>query len=311
GGDGGRGGDIRFISDGRMTSLLDFRYKRHYEGGRGGHGMGSDRHGKDGEDAVMHVPPGTLITDSGTGERLADLTRDGEEFLCLKGGRGGKGNAHFKSSTRQAPRFAQPGEEGEEMELQLELKLLADVGIIGFPNAGKSTLISRISAAKPKVADYPFTTLVPHLGVVRRDDKDFIVADIPGLVEGAHTGKGLGIRFLKHIERTSLFIHILDLSPDTDRDPMEDFKVIMRELEAFSPELAGRPSVLVLNKVDLTEAREALPGLLKFFTGKGIKVFPVSAVTGDGLTELVDWVGTEVERLKSEGKNGGKKERDS
>ncbi len=301
GGNGGKGGDVKFIADNRLSSLLDFQYKREFSAERGQHGMGSLCSGKNGEDLVIKLPIGTLIKDHETGEILADLTHDGETFLCCKGGRGGKGNAHFATSTHQTPRFAQPGEAGTERHLKLELKLLADVGIIGFPNAGKSTLISHISAAKPKIADYPFTTLVPHLGIVQYGDfGGFVVADIPGLIEGAHEGKGLGIKFLKHIERTRLFIHVLDLSPFTERDPKEDFKVVNNELRSFNPELAAREQVVALNKVDITEANEHLPGLLNFFEGLGIKVIPISAATGKGLGDLVNHVGKEVERIKAE-----------
>jgi GTP-binding protein len=227
------------------------------------------------------------------------MTVEGQEYLSVKGGRGGKGNAHFATSTHQAPKFAQPGEIGEERRIKLILKLLADASIIGYPNAGKSTLISHISAARPKVADYPFTTLVPHLGVVRYGDfKSFVIADIPGLVEDAHKGKGLGTRFLKHIERTGIFIHLLDLAPDTGRDPREDYRVINEELKRFKPDLARRPQVVALNKIDLTEARATAPELLKFFKDKGIKVFQISAATGEGLKGLVEYVGSEVESLR-------------
>lgn len=299
GGDGGKGGDLYFIADGRLSSLLDFKYRREYEAERGQHGMGSLCSGKSGQDLYIRVPAGTVIKDEGSGEIIADMTGDGQVFLCCKAGRGGKGNAHFATSTHQTPRFAQPGEQGESKVLKLELKLLADVGIIGFPNAGKSTLISRISAARPKIADYPFTTLVPHLGVVKYGDfGGFVVADIPGLVEGAHEGKGLGIRFLKHIERTRLFIHVLDLSPFTKRDPVEDFKTVNRELEAFNSELSRRPQVVALNKVDLTEAREKVPELLNFFNALGIKVFPISSATGTGIEDLVNHIGKEIEAIK-------------
>ncbi len=300
GGDGGKGGDVVFEALGGMTSLLDFRYKRRFEAKRGQHGMGKDCHGRNGEELVLKIPVGTLIKDFDTGETLADLTKNGERFVCLKGGRGGKGNAHFKSSTNRAPKFAQPGEEGEELTIKLELKLLADVGIIGFPNAGKSTFISRVSAAKPKVADYPFTTIVPNLGLVRYGDfQSYVVADIPGLVEGAHKGKGLGTRFLKHIERTSLFLHMLDLSPDTGREPLDDYKVINGELRAFDPELAGRETIVVLNKIDIDPEGERALEVLNYFADKGIKVFKISAVTGEGVDELVAFIGSEVERLKS------------
>ncbi|MFQ5736218.1 MAG: GTPase ObgE [Thermodesulfobacteriota bacterium] len=298
GGNGGKGGNVVFVADGRLSSLLDFRYKREYEAGRGGHGEGSLRSGKNGRDLRIKVPVGTVIQELDTGIQLADLVEAGQRYVCCKGGRGGKGNAHFKSSTFQAPRFAQPGEEGEEMNLQLKLKLLADVGIIGFPNAGKSTLISRVSAARPKIADYPFTTLVPQLGIVRFGDYGgFVVADIPGLIEGAHEGRGLGIKFLKHIERTRIFIHVIDISPFNIRDPKEDFEVVNRELEAFNPELTGRPQVVALNKTDITPP-ERVGEMLKFFNTLGIKVFQISAATGKGLDGLIKYVGTEVDRLK-------------
>jgi GTP-binding protein len=299
GGDGGAGGDITFVTNRDLTSLIDFKYKRLYKAGRGQHGMGSNCHGKNGHSLTIRVPVGTIIKDADTGEQLQDMTVEGQEYLSVKGGRGGKGNAHFATSTHQAPKFAQPGEPGEERQIRLILKLLADASIIGFPNAGKSTLISHISAARPKVADYPFTTLVPHLGVVRYGHfKSFVIADIPGLVAGAHEGRGLGTRFLKHIERTGIFIHILDLSPDTGRDPREDFRVINEELKRFKSELALRPQVVALNKIDLTEARETAPELLKFFEDKGIKVFQISGATGEGLKGLVEYVGGEVESLR-------------
>ncbi len=301
GGDGGRGGDVLVRGDAALASLLDFRYKRTFEAGSGKHGSGSLKTGKSGEDVIIRVPRGTLIYDAASGALIADITADGGEIRLLKGGRGGKGNAHFKSSTRQAPRFAQPGEEGEEMEIRLELRLLADVAIIGMPNAGKSTLISRISAARPRIADYPFTTLVPNLGVVRGGDySEFVVVDVPGLVEGAHRGKGLGIRFLKHVERTSLLLHVLDMSDMTGRDPLEDYRTIRNELAAFDPDLAKRPEVVALNKADLTGADERAEGVLPFFRSSGIKVFSISAVTGEGVRGLVTYLGAEIKRLKGE-----------
>ena len=299
GGNGGRGADVVFLADNRLASLLDFQYKREYEAEKGQHGMGSMCSGRDGLDLVIKLPVGTLIKDFDTGEVLADLVADGQSFICCKGGRGGKGNAHFATSTHQTPRFAQPGEPGEERNLKMELKLLADVGIIGFPNAGKSTLISHISAAKPKIADYPFTTLAPNLGIVKFGEfGGFVVADIPGLIEGAHEGRGLGVKFLKHVERTSIFVHMIDLSPITGRDPREDFEIVNRELRAFNAELSKRPQVVALNKTDIPEAEEKARELLKFFNSLGIKVFIISAATGKGLKELVNHVGSEVAELK-------------
>ena len=264
--------------------------------------MGSNRHGRGGRSVRIRVPVGTVIKDAQTGQLLADLTEDGQEFICAKGGKGGLGNARFATPTNRAPRHAQPGMPGEQRELLLELKLLADVGIIGFPNAGKSTLISRMSAARPKVADYPFTTLVPNLGVVRSADSGgFVVADIPGLIEDAHRGRGLGVRFLKHTERIYIFIHLVDPSPETGRDPVEDFRTINRELGAYNPGLLKKPQVVALNKMDLPEARERAESVLKFFHTEGIKVFLISAATGEGTGELIDYVGKMVARLKGEG----------
>lgn len=304
GGDGGKGGDVLFVADGRLTSLLDFQYRREFAAQRGQHGMGSLCSGKGGEDLRIKVPVGTAIKDAETGEVIKDFTEDADAFTACKGGRGGKGNAHFATSTHQTPKFAQPGEKGVDRSLKLELKLMADVGIIGFPNAGKSTLISRISEARPKIAEYPFTTLVPHLGVVRFGEfGGFVVADIPGLVEGAHKGKGLGVRFLKHIERTRVLIHMLDLSPLTGRDPLKDFEIVNEELKAFNPELSERPQVAALNKTDITGAEEKAHQLLKFFKPLGIKVFPISAATGKGLKELIAHVGAMVERIKKKGEH--------
>ncbi len=302
GGDGGDGGDVIIVADRNISTLIDLRYRRHYKAQRGQHGMGSNCHGKKGRSVRIRVPVGTVVKDAHTGKVLADLTEDGQEFICARGGKGGLGNARFATPTNRAPRYAQPGMPGEERELILELKLLADVGIIGFPNAGKSTLISRISAARPKIADYPFTTLAPNLGVVRFGDfGGFVVADIPGLIEDAHRGKGLGVRFLKHTERVYMFIHLIDPSPETGRDPIEDFRTINRELEAYNPELLKKPQVVALNKMDIPEARERAESVLKFFDAEGIKVFLISAATGEGVKALVDCVGNMVMRLKGEG----------
>lgn len=299
GGNGGKGGDVCITAAAGLSSLLDFKYKKHYVAERGEHGQGSNCTGRDGQDIIIKVPVGTVIKDAERGEVIEDMVVDGQSIIIAKGGRGGKGNAHFTTSTHQAPKFAQPGEAGEERQLKLELKLLADVGIIGFPNAGKSTLISHISAAKPKIADYPFTTLQPHLGVVKFGEyQNFVVADIPGLIEGAHRGRGLGIKFLKHIERTSMFIHLIDISPQTGRDPKEDFEIINKELKAWDPDMAKKPQVVALNKTDITEAREGLHELLEFFEIKGLTAFAVSAATGEGLGRLIKYTGAMVTKLK-------------
>lgn len=289
GGDGGKGGDVIIKAMSRLNTLLDLKYNKMNVAKKGQPGRGRDCHGKDAADLVINVPVGTVIKDAETGEELVDLIEDGALFVAAKGGRGGKGNAHFTSSTHRAPRFAQPGEEGESRDLKLELKLLADVGIIGFPNAGKSTLISRISKAKPKIADYPFTTLTPNLGVVRyKDFSSFVVADIPGLVEGAHLGTGLGIRFLKHIERTSLFVHMIDISGFTERDPLKDFDIINKELKEFSKDLIKNPQIVALNKVDSVTDKALVEEIADPLRKRGYPVFAVSAVTGEGLDELID-----------------------
>jgi len=298
GGDGGNGGDIIMVARRNMTSLLDHRYQQHYRAKRGEHGRGKDQHGKNSEHLLIPVPMGTIVKDFETGEFLGDLTDDNQEMIVAKAGSGGKGNARFVSSTNQAPKIAEPGGEGEEKTLKLELKLLADVGIVGFPNAGKSTLISTISAARPKIADYPFTTLVPNLGVVSYGDgRTFVLADIPGLIEGAHEGAGLGIQFLRHIERTKILVHLLDLSPITNRDPIEDYETMNRELEAYSLELSKKPQILALNKIDITEAREDLEKIEKQFNKSGIKTFPISSATGEGTKELIWEVAKQLDSL--------------
>jgi len=298
GGDGGNGGDIIMVARRNMSSLLDHRYQQHYRAKRGGHGRGKDQHGKNSEHLLIPVPMGTIVKDFETEEFLGDLTENNQELIVAKAGRGGKGNARFVSSTNQAPKEAEPGGEGEERTLKLELKLLADVGLLGFPNAGKSTLISTISAARPKIADYPFTTLVPNLGVVSYGDgQTFVLADIPGLIEGAHEGAGLGIQFLRHIERTKILIHLLDLSPITNRDPIEDYEAMNRELKAYSEELSKKPQILVLNKIDITEVREDLEKIEKHFSKSGVKTFPISSATGEGTKELVWEVVRHLEKL--------------
>lgn len=293
GGDGGNGGSVVFEADPQLTTLLDFRYQQHHKAPSGGHGLGSDMNGRGGEDLVLKAPLGTLITDEATGEVLKDLSTAGERWTAAAGGRGGWGNINFATSTRQTPRFAHDGTPGEEKTLLLELKLLADVGLLGFPNAGKSTFISRISRARPKVADYPFTTLVPNLGVVEfRERKSFVVADIPGLIEGASEGHGLGHQFLRHVERCRVLIHLVDLSAaDEGRDPVKDFDIINKELKKYSAKLAGMPQLVVANKLDLPHAREALPRFVEKMAARGIKVFELSGATGEGAQAVLDACG--------------------
>ena len=299
GGDGGRGGHIIFRATGNMNTLLDIRYRQQYLAKRGQHGMGRDMHGKNGGDLMIPVPLGTLIKDAETEEVLHDLVVDGQEFIAAKGGRGGMGNAHFKSSTRQAPRFAQPGEPGEDMTLFLELKLLADVGLIGLPNAGKSTLISSISSARPKIADYPFTTLIPNLGVVKHGDySSFVIADIPGLIEGAHKGTGLGFQFLRHVERTSLLLHLVDISEMAEGDPVENFRKINKEMELYSPKLITKPQAVAGTKLDIKGDGEKLDSLAEYCEDKHYDFFPICAVTGDGLKDLIKYLDTKVDEHK-------------
>jgi GTP-binding protein len=286
GGDGGRGGNIIFQADEGLRTLVDFRYKRHYKGERGQHGEGKDMHGKGAEDLVLRIPAGTVVKDETTGEILADFTKHGQKEIMAKGGRGGRGNARFMSNTNKAPTVAERGEPGEEKCLILELKLLADVGLVGFPNVGKSTLISRVSAAKPKIADYHFTTLVPNLGVVDIDETSFVMADIPGLIEGAHTGAGLGHEFLRHVERTRVLVHVLDISGSENRDPLEDFAKINKELHLYSEALATRPMLVAANKTDIGGAEDNLARLRETI-GDNYEIFPISAVTGEGVEKLL------------------------
>jgi GTP-binding protein len=292
GGDGGNGGSVVFVADTGLTTLLDYRYQQHHRARNGQHGMGSDMNGASADDLVLRVPVGTLIRDQDTGELLADLAEPGARAVIARGGRGGLGNMNFATSTRQTPRFAQDGKPGEERRLVLELKLLADVGLLGFPNAGKSTLISRVSRARPKIADYPFTTLVPNLGVVPyKDGTSFVMADIPGIIEGAAEGAGLGHQFLRHVERTRVLVHLIDLSaPGEDRAPLRDLDVLNHELERYSPELARKPQIVSANKIDLPHARERLPAFQAAMAARGAPVFPISAATGEGLGPLLDAV---------------------
>jgi len=287
GGDGGNGGSVYLESSVHLNTLLKFRYKREFEAERGRHGEGSNRHGRDGGDLTITLPVGTVVFDEGTGEKLWDLNKPGQQVLAAKGGRGGRGNARFATSTHQAPRKAEPGELGESRTLKLELKLLADVGLVGFPNVGKSTLVSRLSAARPKIADYPFTTLEPHLGVVAVDgERSFVMADIPGLIEGAHEGRGLGVRFLKHVERTRVLLHLIDVTDDLDRDPIQDYHVLINELESFSAVMAQKPMLLVATKIDVAVEGRRRAELRDFCRREGKRLYEISCVTGEGLDEL-------------------------
>lgn len=300
GGDGGKGGDVTLVSSQDRRTLYPFRFKHEFTAQRGGGGEGRQRTGKSGSDLVIEVPPGTIVRDAETGDIIKDFCLPGESFIIARGGRGGKGNTHFKSSTHRTPRFAQPGEAGEVKQLKLELKLLADVGIIGFPNAGKSTLISVISAARPKIADYPFTTLVPNLGVVKAGDREpFVVADIPGLIAGAHTGAGLGIHFLRHIERTRMLVHLIDASAIDPEKPLEAYDAINTELSSYSPDLARKPQIIALNKLDLpgTEERaRAFKAALK----KRTTLYLISAATVKGVDQLLAQISNRLDALKDE-----------
>ncbi|MGA2740693.1 MAG: GTPase ObgE [Bryobacteraceae bacterium] len=287
GGDGGRGGDIFLVSTEHQNTLIQFRFNPEHKAQRGRHGEGSDCTGAEGHSIDLKVPVGTVVYDEATGERLHDFTTAGDRFLVARGGRGGKGNARFATSTHQAPTEHEPGKPGQEMRLRLELKLLADVGLVGFPNAGKSTLISRISAARPKIADYPFTTLEPQLGVVSLDDyRSFVVADIPGLIEGAHLGHGLGTQFLRHIERTRLLAHLVDVSEASGRDPAHDFETVMEELASFSEDLPAKPMIVVATKMDAAQDPARVESLRRIAAERGLAFFEISSVTGQGLDEL-------------------------
>ncbi len=287
GGDGGKGGDVYLECSDRVNTLLHFQYKRIFKAQRGRHGEGDKRHGRDGEDVTILVPPGTQVFREPEHMLIHDFAAPGERIRVAAGGRGGRGNAQFATSTNQAPRRTEPGAPGEEFELSLNLKLIADVGLVGFPNVGKSTLISRISAAKPKIADYPFTTLVPHLGVVQVEEfRTFVVADIPGLIEGAHEGHGLGDQFLKHVERTKVLVHLIDASNDT-RDAVEDYKAIVRELELFNRELLDRKQLIVASKMDALAGPRKLSALKAMCTRRNLPFLGISAVTGQGIKELI------------------------
>lgn len=300
GGDGGRGGDVILVADASLNTLLHLRYNPRHVAQRGSHGEGSNRSGRDGGDSIVRVPVGTQIFDATTGELLHDLDHDGDRWLAARGGRGGFGNSHFTSSTNRAPRYHQNGGKGEELELQLELKLLADVGLVGFPNAGKSTFISTVSAARPKIADYPFTTLEPHLGVVDLGDfRTFVIADIPGLIEGAHAGAGLGDRFLRHIERTKLLLHLVDVSSVSGRDAVSDYETVNRELASYNRELATRPQIVVATKTDALDEPQRLESLKARAKEDGKPFFEISSATGAGIQELIRAVSAKLDELSA------------
>ncbi len=285
GGNGARGGSVIIRADKQLNTLLDFKYRRNYRAQRGENGRGKDQEGKSGKDEVIKVPCGTLVRDASKGKTIVDLVNDGDEFIIAHGGKGGRGNGEFATPTNQAPRFAEPGTSGEERELILELKLLADVGLVGFPNTGKSTLISVISAAKPKIADYPFTTLTPNLGLVRyAEGNSFVIADIPGLIEGAHEGKGLGIQFIRHIERTHVLLFLIE---SISKDPKRDYQILLNELASYNPAIAKKKKIVAITKIDIANEADKKK-IVKIKFGRGVAAIPISAVTGESLRELLD-----------------------
>ena len=301
GGDGGKGGDVYFTVDPDANTLIDFRYKKKFKAENGKNGEGARRYGRGGEDLYIKVPLGTIIKDAETGAVLADLCEQGQTELVFPGGRGGKGNSHFATSTRQAPHFSQGGEKGIEKEIILELKLLADVGLIGFPNVGKSTFLSTVTSATPKIADYHFTTLEPNLGVVKSEYGDsFVIADIPGIIEGASEGTGLGLQFLRHIERTRLLLHVIDVSGIEGRNPVEDFNIINNELKSYSEKLSTRTQIIVASKADLIQDEEQFNELARLADEKNMKLFKISSVTGEGVKELLDYVSKTLKTLPKE-----------
>ena len=298
GGDGGKGGDVILQADGQLATLLDLTYPREFRAPKGTHGKGKDQTGKNGEDLIIRVPAGTLVRGDQTDEVLQDLLFHGQQFVAAEGGRGGRGNARFATPTLRAPRRAEKGEKGQERHLRLELRLLADVGLVGYPNVGKSTFLSRISSARPKIADYPFTTLTPNLGVVSRENhRSFVVADIPGLIEGASKGAGLGLTFLRHVERTRLLIHLLDVSEDLSRDAVKNFHAVSDELRAYNPVLQEKKQIIALNKIDLPSVRERAGEIKKRFEKMGHPLYLISGQTGEGVEKLMEAVSREFESM--------------
>lgn len=297
GGDGGNGGDVIFKVDEGLNTLMDFRYQRHFKAKRGENGMSKGQHGKNSEPLILPVPPGTLVRDEDTGEVIADLTKHEQEAVIAKGGRGGRGNSRFATPRNPAPDFAENGEPGVERNLQIELKLIADVGLVGFPSVGKSTFISVVSAAKPKIADYHFTTLAPNLGVVEtQDQRSFVLADLPGLIEGAHEGIGLGHQFLRHIERTRVIVHVIDMASTEGRDPYDDYVTINEELKKYNEDLTTRPQIIIANKMDIPEAEENLV-VFKEKVPADIDVFPISAITRDGLQDVLYAIADKLDQI--------------
>lgn len=301
GGDGGKGGDVILQADSQLSTLLDLSYPQQFRAQKGTHGKGKNQTGKNGEDFIIRIPAGTFVWDDESGELLQDLLFDGQQFIAAAGGRGGRGNARFATSTKRAPRHAEKGEKGDERRLRLDLKLIADVGLIGFPNAGKSTLLSKISSARPKIGDYPFTTLAPNLGVVTgQEGRSFVVADIPGLIEGASKGAGLGLTFLRHVERTKLLIHLLDISGESSRNPVKDFDALNKEMNAYDPSLNQKVQIVALNKVDLPSVRERVADVKKKFEGMGQPFHAVSGKTGEGIRGLIEAISQALESISSQ-----------
>lgn len=301
GGDGGRGGNVILVATSSKNTLLDFKYKKHFIAEDGEPGKGKKMHGKKGEDLIIYVPVGTVVKDAQTGEIICDLVKDGQTCIVARGGKGGRGNARFATPTNQAPTYAEKGEPGEEKWIILELKLIADVGLIGFPNVGKSTLLARLTRANPKIADYPFTTLSPNLGVMELDwDRRLVIADIPGLIEDAHKGAGLGHEFLRHIERTKFLAHIIDVSDFREREPIQAFEAINKELALYSQELVKKPQIVVANKIDALSDKELIEDLKNYFKERGYEFYAISALTGEGLEELKEGLWKKYERLKKQ-----------